>query len=196
MRKSLSFLFLFVAVAVFGASFALQRALSDAVLGERRAAARYDAFAKQADTDGYAGVACLFRAQAMAERIHEKRFVKLMTDRGMPVPKDDTPNISVSSTERNLQAAIAAEQAERDSTYPSAVDTCNDCKDAAAAKVFDQTRDTETEHANLCNNAIRNLNSMKNAKPFYVCPICGYTTDVHLPFCPACNRQEELERAQ
>lgn len=194
MRKSLPLLILLVAVSAVAASLSLQRLLSDAVKGERLAATRYDAFATQADTEGYAGVACLFRAQAKAERIHEARFIKLMTDRSMPVPTDATPPVNVLSTQRNLEVAISAEQAERDGTYLYAISACNDCNDVAAAKVFDTTRDTETEHANLCANALKTMSSMKNRQAFYVCPICGYTTDVRLPFCPSCQRKEALER--
>jgi rubrerythrin len=45
------------------------------------------------------------------------------------------------------------------------------------------------EHANLCSAASRDLDSMKEAKTFYVCGKCGYTTDVKLPFCPACQHK-------
>jgi rubrerythrin len=48
--------------------------LQDAVTGEREAQARYVAFAKKADEEGYAGVASLFRAAAAAEKIHEGVF--------------------------------------------------------------------------------------------------------------------------
>jgi rubrerythrin len=33
---------------------------------------------------------------------------------------------------------------------------------------------------------------MKEAKTFYVCDKCGYTTDVKLPFCPACQHKKAL----
>lgn len=195
MRKSLALVTVLLAVSAFaGAPPGVQRVLSNAVNGERTAAARYEAYAAQADTEGYAGVACLFRAQAKAERIHLQRFVALMNERGIPVPPEATPKINVEATDRNLQNAISAEQAERDSTYLYAISTCNDARDEKVAKVFDVTRDSETEHANLCAGALRNMNGLKEAKAFYVCPICGYTTDVRLSMCPSCARSGSLDR--
>ena len=194
MRKSLPFLFvLVIAVAAYGTQLSIQRVLSQAVNGERAAAARYDAFAERAMADGYPGAASLFRAQAKAERIHLRRFAKLMEEHGMPVPPEEPVRLDVAATDRNLQAAIMLEQAERDSTYLYAINTCNDAREPEVAKVFDTTRDSETEHANLCANALRSMNSMKNAKTFYVCPYCGYTTDVGLNTCPACMHRGSLD---
>lgn len=194
MRKSLPVLFIFViAVAAYASQLSIQRVLSQAVNGERAAAARYDAFAERAQSDGYPGVANLFRAQAKAERIHLRRFSELMKERGMPLPPEEPVRLDVSATDRNLQTAIMLEQAERDSTYLYAINTCNDAREEKVAKVFDVTRDSETEHANLCANALRNMKSMQNAKAFYVCPICGYTTDVSLMACPACMHRGSLD---
>lgn len=195
MRKSLALVSVLLAVSTFaGVPPGVQRVLANAVDGERAAAARYEAYAAQADTDGYAGVACLFRAQAKAERIHLQRFVALMNERGIAVPAEAAPKMNVDATDRNLQNAISAEQTERDSTYLYAVSACNDARDEKVAKVFDITRDSETEHANLCAGALRNMNGLKDAKPFYVCPLCGYTTDVRLSMCPSCARSGVLDR--
>lgn len=46
---------------------------------------------------------------------------------------------------------------------------------------------------NLCHAASRDYDSMKSAKTYYVCGKCGYTTDISLPFCPACQRKEALK---
>ena len=74
--------------------------------------------------------------------------------------------------------------------YREAIETCNLHSATEVAKLFDQTRDSEVEHANLCTTASRDLESMKEAKTFYVCGTCGYTTDVKLPFCPACQHKK------
>ena len=55
------------------------------------------------------------------------------------------------------------------------------------ATLFDTTRDVETEHANLCNGAMHNIDELKSPKTFYVCGHCGFTTDVRLPLCPLCR---------
>ena len=46
--------------------------LNAAFQGESNAAHRYEAFAKKADTEGYAQAARLFRAAARAETIHKE----------------------------------------------------------------------------------------------------------------------------
>ena len=165
----------------------IQEALNDAVARERQAIARYQAFAVQAEADGYQGVAGLFRACARAETVHLRRFTVEMKQRGLTLPADDTHPVNVRSTRENLNDAATAEIAERDGAYHDAISTseANDCPDLA--KMFDQTRDVEVEHANLCAEAARNLETMKEPKEYAVCARCGYTTALHLGFCPLCR---------
>lgn len=188
MKKASGFLFvMFVATTALASPMSMQRILTQALNGERTAVARYDAFAAKADADGYAGVAALFRACAKAERIHVARFTKLMTSREIPLPADETPKIDVRSTRSNLEDSVASEQAERDGAYLYAINAANDLQDTAAAKLFDVTRDTEIEHANLMSAALRDLEKMRAPHHYYVCNACGYTTDVTLPLCPSCG---------
>lgn len=163
--------------------------LQNAVTNEREAVARYELFTQKAEEEGYLGAAALFRAQAQAERTHAERFAALLRASDSPLPAEQTFTPKVGTTAENLRTAAAAEREERDGIYREAIETCNVRGAAEIAKVFDQTRDTEVEHANLCNTAARDLESMKDAKTFYVCGECGYTTDVKLPFCPACQRR-------
>ncbi|HEX7193061.1 MAG TPA: ferritin family protein [Thermoanaerobaculia bacterium] len=196
MRK-LPILTLFVAAGLLAADKPLapfvRKALTSAVYGEKAAAARYDAFAVKADQEGYPGAAALFRACAKAERIHLARFEAVLQSRGVQ-PSNETPTSpSVGSTRENLRTAAAAEQTERDGTYKDACDICTSARDEETAKLFDITRDVETEHANLCSNAMHNLDELKSPKSFYVCGHCGYTTDVRLPLCPLCRVAEAPE---
>ena len=185
-----------IAVAAFAAT-ALPRevrsAVQNALTNEREAVARYELFARKADQEGYAGAAALFRAQAQAERTHAGRFAALLRSNGIPLPPEQAFTPDAGTTGDNLRAAADAERAERDGTYLEAIETCNLHGATDVAKVFDQTRDSEIEHANLCNAAARDLDSMKNAKTFYVCGKCGYTTDVKLSFCPACQHKQAPE---
>lgn len=162
--------------------------VESALAGERMAIVRYETFAAKAAEEGYPGAAALFRAQAKAERTHAARFASLLES----VPADESVAPRVGSTEENLRAAVTAETTERDGSYRKAIETCKELGAADVAKVFDQVRDTEVEHANLCMAASRDLKSMKEAKTFYVCDKCGYTTDVKLPFCPACQHKKAL----
>ena len=68
--------------------------------------------------------------------------------------------------------------------------------DAGAAKVFETTRDSEVEHLNLFADAMRHLDALKDAKTFFVCNVCGYTTEVKLPLCPSCRDQHPMEPVQ
>ena len=167
--------------------------LQGSLIRERETVARYEAFARKADEEGYRGAAALFRAQAQAERTHAQRFTALLRANDIPVPPEETYTPNVGTTDDNLSTAAAAERAERDGDYRDAVETCKLHGREDIAKVFDQTRDSEVEHANLCNAAARNLDSMKQPKTFYVCGKCGYTTDVNLPFCPACQHKAAPE---
>jgi len=164
--------------------------LQSALINERSAVTRYELFARKAGEEGYRGAAALFRAQAQAERTHAERFTALLRANDIPLPPEQTFTPDVGTTGENLRAAAAAERAERDGAYRAAVETCNAHGATDVAKVFDQTRDSEIEHLNLCDAAARHLDSMKEAKTFYVCGKCGYTTDVKLPFCPACQHKE------
>jgi rubrerythrin len=189
----LAILFPVIALAAEGrAPFGIQRVLNNAVLGERRAIARYDAYAIKADDEGYPGAASLFRACAKAESIHLRRFTALMVERNLEVPPETPVKVDVGSTRDNLQNAFAAETAERDSVYLYAIRTANDDHDEAVAKTFDETRDVEVEHANLCADALRNLADMKTPHEYYVCERCGYTTNLRLPLCPSCRDKHPL----
>jgi rubrerythrin len=167
-----------------------------ALAGEREAVARYEAFAAKAVEEGYPGAAALFRAQVAAERTHAERFASILRKNDVPVPPEEPVTPKVGTTEENLRAAATAEALERDGIYREAVETCKRHGAEEIAKIFDQTRDSEVEHANLCNSAARNPASIKEPKAFYVCNACGYTTDVRLSFCPACQNKLPLREIQ
>ncbi|HYM59435.1 MAG TPA: rubrerythrin family protein [Thermoanaerobaculia bacterium] len=171
----------------------VRHALEDAVSGERQAIARYEAFEKKATEEGYLGVASLFRAQVIAEKAHLARFTSVLEKRGITVPGGTASAPLVGTTRDNLRAAAAAEIKERDDTYRSAIDAAKMAGDTEIAKVFDQTRDAETEHANLSNTVANRLDKYREAKTFFVCQICGYVTDLDLGMCPSCRGAKVVE---
>lgn len=183
-----------IALATIAATNPLPRevreVLQRALVNEREAVARYEVFARKAQEEGYRGAAALFRAQAQAERTHGQRFAAVLRAHDIALPPEETFSPVAGTTGENLRTAAAAEKAERDGAYREAIETCNQHGATEIAKVFDQTRDSEVEHANLCTTAARDLESMREAKTFYVCGKCGYTTDVKLPFCPACQHKQ------
>lgn len=168
----------------------MERALAN----ERDAVVRYTAFAARAAEEGYLGAAALFTAQAKAENIHATRFAAALRERGVSIPPDGgTYKPSVGSTAANLRDAAVAENGERDGIYRDAIETARRNNDPEIAKIFDQTRDAEVEHANLCAAAARNVDSMKQPRTYYVCERCGYTTDINLGRCPDCAHNDTLE---
>ncbi|HUP49249.1 MAG TPA: ferritin family protein [Thermoanaerobaculia bacterium] len=199
-RVFLLFTGLLVVISAAGAAQALRTevrlVVEKALAGERDAIARYEAFAAKADEEGYPGAAALFRAQARAESVHSRRFAGVLRSHGHAVPEPNPHRPAVGSTGDNLRAAAAAEAAERDGIYRDAVETCRFHGAKELATMFDQTRDAEVEHGNLCMAAARNLPSMKQARTYYVCEGCGYTTDVRLPMCPSCRRNKPPEPVQ
>lgn len=193
MKRALSILAILSIAAGTLAATTLSRevrtALQNALTNEREAVARYELFARRADEEGYRGAGALFRAQARAERTHAERFEALLRANDIPLPPEQTFTFDAGTTGDNLRTAAAAERAERDGAYREAIETCNQQGATEIAKVFDQTRDSEVEHANLCDAAARDTGSMKAPRTFYVCSKCGYTTDVQLPYCPACRHK-------
>lgn len=185
-----------VAVPAFAADKGLapevQRALTSSLQNERQAAIRYEAFMTKAEDEGYPGAANLFRACSRAERIHAARFKAALEKYGVKVPDEPSHKPAVFGTMDNLRAALVSEQAERDTTYKEATDAAKAGRNDDIAKLFDITRDTETEHANLLAAAMHSPDKLRQPKAYWVCSDCGYTTDVRLPLCPSCRSQHEL----
>ena len=185
-----SWLVLPVLLLVAAAPYRVQSVMQKALQNERDTVAKYEACALKASDEGYAGAAALFRAAARAEGVHAKLIMEAMGARGMTIPEPTAGHPAIGSTAENLRSAAMAEAQERDTTYREALEAATDAKDQELITLFDHTRDTEVEHANLFSAALRQLDDFKQPKNFYVCDKCGYTTDVKLPFCPACQHKK------
>jgi len=171
----------------------VQVTLEKAIANERDAVARYKAFEIKATAEGYLGAASLFHAMAKAEEIHASRFEAVLKDHGVTVaPVGEPHKALVGSTATNLRTAASLETAERDDIYKDAIAVCHRNGDTETAKVFDETRDVEVEHGNLCTAAARNLDQMKEPRTYYICDRCGYTTDLQLPLCPDCMHKDAV----
>jgi rubrerythrin len=185
-------LFVFFAASVAAAaqlSSDTRYVVEKAIANEQEAVARYEAYAVKATEEGYLGAAALFRACARAESIHAQRFAALL---GQTPPADRKFSFAVNSTSDNLRSSIAAETAERDGVYRDAINAAKRHDEPDVAKVFDETRDAETEHGNLQAAALRDLSTMKAAKEYYVCESCGYTMEISMSRCPSCTHPGRL----
>ena len=85
-----------------------EEGLKIAFAGESQANRKYLAFAKQAEKDGFPGVAHLFRAAAAAETVHANNHLRTLG--------------GIKTTAENLKEAIEGEFHEFTSMYPEFID--------------------------------------------------------------------------
>jgi rubrerythrin len=162
--------------------------------GESNAHAKYTAFAARADEDGLHGAASLFRAAARAEQIHAANHARVIGILGGQAEAEIHP-VEVKSTLENLKAALNGEQYEIDTMYPGFLQEATERKNTAAIRTFHGALEAEKTHARLYAEAIALLAAGKKdswigeARDFYVCPICGYTSETEEEHerCPVCN---------
>jgi rubrerythrin len=156
--------------------------------GESNANARYLAFAKQADKEGYGEVASLFRAAARAEKIHAINHAAAIQEMGA-APKADVKSPAVKSTRENLEEAIKGETYERDIMYPDFLKQARTDRNTHAIRTLNLAKSAESEHAKLYAVALVHLDQLKGSKSvaFSVCPVCGFTAkETNFADCPSC----------
>jgi len=169
--------------------------LNAAFNGESNANARYLAYAKKADEEGFKGVASLFRAAARAEGIHAASHKAVIESLGGKAVADiKAPEVK--TTRENLEAAIQGESYERDSMYPEFIAKARKDGDKKALRSFNFAKTAEAEHAKLYKSALDGIDAWKEQKTFYVCSVCGYTTS-NLDFekCVVCFSPKEKYEA-
>ncbi len=151
--------------------------LQTAYNGESNAHARYLAFARKADEEGYGEVASLFRAAAEAEEIHAHNHAAVIEEMGGVAVFKIQPT-AVQSTRENLQVAVDGEKYERDVMYPEFIDAARRHNATAAVRTFTFALKVEAVHAFLYQDALDNLESRKGeSHTYYVCPDCGNTLE-------------------
>jgi rubrerythrin len=162
--------------------------------GESNAHAKYTAFAAKADADGWRGAASLFRAAARAEQIHAANHARVIKQLGGEA-QCEIHVIDVLSTLENLKAALAGEQYEVDTMYPGFLAEATERGNNPAIRTFHGAMEAEKTHARLYAEAIALVEAGKKdawagqATTFYVCPVCGYTSETPEEHerCPICN---------
>jgi len=162
--------------------------------GESNAHAKYTAFAVKADADGLGGAASLFRAAARAEQIHAANHARVIKQMGGEARCEIHP-VEAKSTLENLKAALEGEQYEIDVMYPGFLEEATARNQTAAMRTFTGALEAEKTHARLYGEAIalvvagRKDSWIGAARDFYVCPVCGYTSETEEEHerCPVCN---------
>ena len=162
--------------------------------GESNAHAKYTAFAVKADADGLHGAASLFRAAARAEQIHAANHARVIKQLGGEA-SCKIHAVEVKTTLDNLKAALSGEQYEIDTMYPGFLEEATSRNATSAIRTFTGALESEKTHARLYGEAIALLVGGKKdswigaARDFYVCPVCGYTSETEEEHerCPVCN---------
>jgi rubrerythrin len=170
------------------------RNLLAAFEGESNAFAKYLAFAAQADEDGLHGAASLFRAAGRAEQIHASNHARVIKQLGGDV-HCEIHKVDVRSTLENLKAALSGELHEVDVMYPEFLAEASARGNTIAIRTFTGAMEAEKTHARLYGEAIALLQGGKVeswigvAREFYVCPVCGFTSESEEEHehCPVCN---------
>ena len=175
--------------------------LLSAFEGESNAHAKYIAFAVKADEDGLHGAASLFRAAGRAEQIHAANHARVIKQLGGEA-RCEIQAVEVKSTLANLKTALSGEQHEIAVMYPEFLKEAQAIGNTVAMRTFTGALEAEKTHARLYGEAIALLQGGKldswigSAREFYVCPVCGYTSETEEEHerCPVCNcRWEKFE---
>jgi rubrerythrin len=173
--------------------------LRQALNGEAQASIRYRAFAKQADKEGYSGVARLFKAAAMSEKIHarshqcvlkaeEQIIADLNSEEklALAIARLETEG-GIKSTAENLQAALDGETDEFKIMYPAMIRVAVEENAIDARHSLEYAMSIEMVHAKLFKKALRDPAEVQ-ASVYHVCPLCGHTVENEAPKkCPYCG---------
>jgi rubrerythrin len=155
----------------------------DAFKGETTATAKYAAYAKKAEAEGYHAIALLFAAASRSEGIHAANHRSVLEDEGTAIPAT-TPEFTVKSTLENLQDAIAGETYEQNTMYPQFMAVADAAGDKMALLSLNYAYKTEQKHKVFYEKALAALQGNTVAQlptVYYVCPTCGNTYDTNAP---------------
>lgn len=154
--------------------------MQSAYKGEKTATAKYEAFSKKAEEEGYHNIALLYNAVSAAENIHAINHKAVIKDAGGTVPVI-TPEFKVKTTKENFSDDINGEAYEAKTMYPDFLKTAQIADNQIAFLSLTYAMKTEQKHKFFFEQALGDINSNTlNSLPsqYYVCPACGntYTT--------------------
>ncbi len=159
---------------------------------ESSSKARFDAFAAQADKEGFKAVATLFRAASKSESIHADKHAAMITKLGV-TPSWIAPKLEVKTTKENLEVAIQAKAADKDGFYPGFIKQAKADKNHGAEMSFMGASASSGGLVDLFKTALSNLDNWKvGDKAFGVCTVCGWVVMGALPAkCPICDSPKD-----
>lgn len=151
--------------------------MKDAFKGETTAHAKYAAFSKKAEEEGYPQIAMLFKAASGAELIHANNHKVVLQRMGEEIPKV-IPEFTVGSTMENLKNAIEGESYEFNTMYPQFIKDANAAGNYMAQISLTYAYKVEQKHRDFYKTALKaledgNVSSLPSV--YYLCPTCGNT---------------------
>jgi rubrerythrin len=156
-----------------------KEALKASLAGESQAHIKYLAFAAQADREGKANIARLFRAISHAEQVHATNHFRELG--------------GIGNTAANLEAAIAGETFEVDEMYAAYLEVADSQGERGAHRSMTYAIEAEKIHAVLYAQAKEAAagGGDQATGQIYVCPTCGWTHIGETPDrCPVCNTKK------
>lgn len=157
--------------------------LQDAVKGETTASAKYEAYSKKAEVEGFHQIALLFKAASVSENIHANNHRAVLEEAGQTIPAI-TPEFQVNTTAQNLKDAISGEGYEITNMYPEFIRSANDIGNQLSLVSLNYAYKTEKKHKVLYERALSALENNTVASlsvVYYVCSTCGNTYDSTAP---------------
>jgi len=151
--------------------------MQSAYKGEKTATAKYKAFSKKAEEEGFHNIALLYNAVSTAESIHAANHKAVIEDAGVVVPTI-IPEYKVKTTKENLHDDINGEAYEAKTMYPDFLKTAEIADNQTAFISLTYAMKTEVKHKYFFEQALGDMNSNTlNSLPtkYFVCPVCGNT---------------------
>jgi rubrerythrin len=157
--------------------------MQSAYKGERTATAKYEAFSKKAEEEGFHNIALLYNAVSAAENIHSINHKAVIEDAGAKVPII-TPEYKVKSTQDNLADDINGEAYEAKTMYPDFLKTAEIADNQIAILSLTYAKKTEQKHKFFFEQVLGDIksNTLKSLpSKYFVCPVCGNTYATSAP---------------
>jgi rubrerythrin len=145
--------------------------------GEITATARYTAYSKKAEAEGFHEIAVLYKAVSIAESIHSINHKSVLEDAGARIPVIK-PAFAVKSTKENLANDIGGEAYEATTMYPEYLASANEAGNEIAFTSLSYAMKTEKKHKIFYEKALGDINSntlQSLPSVYFVCPVCGNT---------------------
>ncbi len=169
--------------AVKSSTAATIKNLQAAFAGETTASAKYAAYSKKAQEEGFTQIALLFKATSESEKIHASNHRSVLEEMGETVPSVK-PEYTVQMTKANLADAIKGESYEIATMYPEFMTAANAADNQLALTSLNYAYRTEQRHKPMYERALTALESNQVntlSAQYYVCPTCGNTYDTTPP---------------